>query len=176
MNPSRSFVLAIMLCAPAFHDAQTATTDFDPGMAEHTGGYVLELDAPSVKDRGRCLEVTLSNFGKMPDRQLWLVVRSLDRAGGRPLYESVALAEAPASVGPLAICLSRPPESTHAQGLTALVIQVAVYRSSARDLKSGFWEGPQNDSMRLSNWLNIPDTVLRSRLTLPDRLSKARTR
>ena len=61
------------------------------------------------------------------------------------------------------------------RNLAPALIQVAVYRAGARDLADGFWPGPADDSLRLSNWLSIPETVLRGRAPVVDALSKSRT-
>ena len=167
------FVLALAASPAVSRAAAAAGLDLDLGIAEHAGGYVLELDAPAPKARGKCFDITLSNFAKLADRRLWLVVRSMD--GGRPVYESVVLLDAPAQrVGTAPVCLSQPPEPARGQGLAAAAIQVAVYRAGARDLATGFWAGPEDDSLRLSNWLSLPDTVLRGRLADPDRFAKSR--
>lgn len=169
-------LLALSAVWPRVSDAYAR--DLDLGIAEHTGGYVLELDAPSPRTRGKCVEVVVSNFGALAERKLWLVARTVDRAlaSVTPVYEMAILVDAPAKrVGIVPVCLPPAPEAGRGQGYFRVVTQVALYRVTARDLAAGHWPGPVEDGLRLSNWLALPDTLLRSRMPVADRSSKSRT-
>ena len=139
---------------------------YEDGLHEHTGGIVLELDAPSTRTRQPCTTLGVANFGGLPDRSVRLVARSADLlpAGPGPEYTPLAMVALPRSrLGEAKVCLPEVQKliRTDADG-SPLLVEFAVYRVSPHELSTGRWPGPLDDSLRLSQWLPVPDKAWRS--------------
>ena len=127
------------------------------------GYYSLDLEAPSVRTRGKCVAVGLSILGT-PYRSIQLVAR-LPRAPGsaRSAYEAIKIIPSPAiNAGRIDVCLEEVQSLLRAAGEAVPVsMEIALFASAARAPDSRDWSGPEYDRVRLSDWMFLPAPVWR---------------
>jgi hypothetical protein len=136
---------------------------------EQVEGFVLQLDAPSARRRGKCVQILVNNVGALPERKVWIVARYPDREAGRAarfIHHAVGLSNVPAArIGQAEACLER---MAGADGEARVPVEVAVYRATAQDIASGRWSSAGGDDMRLSFWLPLHAELWRRDESRPD--------